>query len=70
MHEHIFSILEGESFRIMKRRKQQWLEIHHKMGQSNCMGCQVYGIEKKKIVEALQLMEKISIAFVLWRPKL
>ena len=60
MHEHPFTVVEEEGFNMMQRcGMPQWEKITRTALKQHCMT--VYDIQKKKLVNLLMSINKISL---------
>ncbi|OMP03692.1 putative Zinc finger, BED-type [Corchorus olitorius] len=66
MHEHPFSIVEEEGFNMMQRRGMpEWEKVSRVTIKNDCM--QIYETEKKRLVQLLKTVNKVSLTTDLWK---
>ncbi|XP_031281653.1 zinc finger BED domain-containing protein RICESLEEPER 2-like [Pistacia vera] len=66
MHEHHFTIVEEEGFNLMqKTRMPEWEKITCTTNKKDCVS--VFEIEKKKLMNVLKNVNKISLTTDLWK---
>ncbi|XP_031287209.1 zinc finger BED domain-containing protein DAYSLEEPER-like [Pistacia vera] len=66
MHDHPFTIVEEEGFNLMqKTRMPEWEKIMRITNKKDCVS--VFEIEKKKLMNVLKNVNKISLMIDLWK---